>query len=282
MSIDAVETPRRLLSLPRPTALAAPLAGALRRAAPTVAWGLVLPAVALPGWYLAARSGVLPEQILPAPAYVWSTFVDMVRSGELASHAGISLLRVVEGFGLGMIIGLVAGAAMGLSRRVDDMLHPFFIALSQVPTLAWIPFLMLLVGIGEPLKILVIVKATLVPVVINTRAGIRNIPKGLLEVGDVLRFTTGQKLRLIVLPGTVPPVFTGIRYGLTHAWIALVSVELLASSEGLGYLLVWGRQMFWLDTVVVGMIVIGLIGYVSDRLLASVEARLQRWAPRHD
>jgi sulfonate transport system permease protein len=80
-----------------------------------------------------------------------------------------------------------------------------------------------------------------------------------------------------VVPGAVPPIFTGLRYGLTHAWIALVSVELLASSEGIGYLLVWGRQMFWLDTVLMAMIVIGVIGFASDKILAAVEAGLQRW-----
>jgi sulfonate transport system permease protein len=80
-----------------------------------------------------------------------------------------------------------------------------------------------------------------------------------------------------VLPGAIPSIFTGLRYGLTHAWIALVSVELVASSEGLGYLLVWGRQMFWLDTVLVAMIVIGLIGFITDTLLAVIEQHLQRW-----
>jgi sulfonate transport system permease protein len=99
----------------------------------------------------------------------------------------------------------------------------------------------------------------------------------LLEVGETFRFSTLQKLRLVVLPGSVPSIFTGLRYGLTHAWIALVSVELVASSEGLGYLLVWGRQMFWLDTVLVSMAVIGVVGFLTDKVLAVIEQRLQRW-----
>ncbi len=80
-----------------------------------------------------------------------------------------------------------------------------------------------------------------------------------------------------MLPVAVPPIFTGIRYGLTKAWTALVAVELLASAKGLGYLLVWGRQMFWLDTMIVGMILIGLVGYVMDKVLATIETRLQSW-----
>ena len=201
----------------------------------------------------------------------------MLVSSELAQHASYSLLRVVYGFAIGAGAGVVIGSAMGLSKRVDDYVRPLFTAIAQVPALAWIPLAMLLLGIGEALKVVVIVKAAFVPVVMNTSAGIANVPRALVEVGETFRLTPLQMLRHVVLPGAVPPIFTGLRYGLTHAWIALVSVELLASSEGLGYLLVWGRQMFWLDTVLVAMMVIGLIGFASDKILAVVEARLQRW-----
>lgn len=243
----------------------------------TLGWLLVLPAVALPIWILGTDRGWLPEQILPRPGEVLHTLRDMIASGELVEHAGYSLRRVAYGFAIGALAGVIVGAAMGLSRRVDDYARPLFTAIAQVPALAWIPLAMLLLGIGEGLKIVVIAKAAFVPVVMNTSAGIANVPKAFVEVGETFRFTSLQMLRYVVLPGAVPPIFAGLRYGLTHAWIALVSVELLASSEGLGYLLVWGRQMFWLDTVLVAMIVIGIIGFASDKLLALVEARLQRW-----
>jgi len=249
----------------------------LVRRVTVLAWLLVLPAIALPVWIVGTDHGWLPQQILPRPSDVLQTFGDMLASGELAQHAGYSLLRVVYGFAVGAGFGLVLGSAMGLSTRVDDYVRPLFTAIAQVPALAWIPLAMLLLGIGEALKIVVIAKAAFVPVVMNTSAGIANVPRSLVEVGEAFRFTPAQMLRYVVLPGAVPPIFTGLRYGLTHAWIALVSVELLASSEGLGYLLVWGRQMFWLDTVLVAMIVIGLIGFASDKILALVEARLQRW-----
>ena len=241
------------------------------------AWLLIFPAVTLPIWIIGSERGWLAEQILPRPADVLHTLNEMLASGELAQHAGISLLRVLLGFAVGAGAGLALGAAMGLSRRVDDHVRPLFTAIAQVPALAWIPLAMLLLGIGETLKIVVIAKAAFVPVAMNTSAGIANVPRALVEVGETFRFSPLQMLRHVVLPGAVPPIFTGLRYGLTHAWIALVSVELLASSEGLGYLLVWGRQMFWLDTVLVAMIVIGIIGFASDKLLTAVEARLQRW-----
>jgi len=238
---------------------------------------LILPLGLLAAWWIASDRGWLPEQILPSPVHVYSTIVEMIASGEILYHAGVSLQRVVIGFFFGAVAGLALGMGMGLSRRVDDYVRPLFLAFAQIPTLGWIPLLMLIFGIGETLKIIVIAKGALVPMAMNTAAGIRSVPADFVEVGHALRFSRWQTLRLIVLPGAAPSIFTGIRYGLTHSWTALVGVELLASSEGLGYLLVWGRQMFWLDVVLVAMIAIGLIGFAMDKSLDASESYLQRW-----
>ncbi len=268
------------LSAPAIPATAAPWGRALRRLRyrlGEVGVALVVPAALLLLWTISAALGWLPPQVLPSPADVGQGMLEMWRSGELVRHASISLLRVIYGFSAGAAAGLALGIAMGLSRRVEDYVKPLFTAFAQVPTLGWIPFLMLLVGIGEGLKILVIAKAAFVPMVLNTHAGIRSIPSGYFEIAAVFRFNRLQMLRHLVLPAAVPPIFTGVRYGLTHAWLALVAVELLASSEGLGYLLVWGRQMFWLDTVMIAMIAIGIVGFALDRATAGVERPLQRW-----
>ena len=238
---------------------------------------LLLPVLLIALWWLASARGWLPEQILPAPSYVLRTAGDMIMSGELLYHAAVSLRRVVFGFTIGAGLGLGLGIAMGLSQRLEDYIKPTFLAFAQIPTLGWIPLLMLLVGIEETLKIIIIAKGALVPITLNTFSGIRSVPGKYLEVGKALRFSRWQTLRLIVLPGAIPSIFTGIRYGLTHAWTSLVGVELLASSEGLGYLLVWGRQMFWLDTVIIAMIVIGLIGFAMDKGLNGAEVFIQRW-----
>jgi sulfonate transport system permease protein len=238
---------------------------------------LLLPLALLALWSVSAHFGLLPPQILPSPGEVAAALLDLAQSGDLARYTGISLLRVVEGFAAGSLAGMLLGIAMGLSPKVEDYVKPLFTAFAQVPTLGWIPFLMLLVGIGETLKILVIAKAAFVPVTLNTMAGIRAVPSMYTEVAEVFRFTRWQLLQKVVLPAAVPPIFTGLRYGLTHAWNALVAVELLASAEGLGYLLVWGRQMFWLDTMMGAMLVIGIVGFAFDRVMALLEARLQRW-----
>ena len=244
---------------------------------PPAAIALLFPLTLLALWSISAHFGWLPPQILPSPGEVWAALLDLARSGDLARNTGISLLRVVEGFAAGSFIGLLLGIAMGLSPKIEDYVKPLFTAFAQVPTLGWIPFLMLLVGIGEPLKVLVIAKAAFVPVALNTLSGIRAVPPIYAEVGALFRFSRWQLLQKVVLPAAVPPIFTGLRYGLTHAWNALVAVELLASAEGLGYLLVWGRQMFWLDTMMGAMLIIGVVGFLLDRIMATCEARLQRW-----
>lgn len=245
----------------------------LREAA--VAWLAPLAALAL--WQASSAAGWLPPQVLPAPLEIWAVFTAMADSGELREHTAISLWRVAAGFALGGASGLAMGVAMGISRRLEAWLSPIFMAVAQVPPLGWIPLLIMLVGIDEALKVLVIAKAAFVPMSLNTLKGIRAVPANYLEVGRVLAFNRREMLTRIIFPAAAPPIFTGVRYGLTHAWLALVAVELLASSEGLGYLMIWGRQMFQLDLVIAAMIVVGAIGFAMDRGLQGVETRLQRW-----
>ena len=241
------------------------------------AGALLLPAVLLLLWHTAVAREWVSAQILPPPALVLQTFLDLARSGDLWFELSISLQRVLVGSLLGGLVGLALGLAMGLSRQVEAYLWPLFQAIAHVPVLGWIPLLMMLVGIDEGLKYLVIAMAVLVPMTINTFAGIRNIPHSYLEVAQVYRFTLVQRLRRTILPAALPSIFTGVRFALTKGWIALVTVELLASSEGIGYLMVDGRQMFQLDLVIVSMLVIGLVGLLLDKGLALIETRLQRW-----
>jgi len=228
-------------------------------------------------WYLAAAWEWLPPQILPPPAMVAATFADLVRSGELPDNLWISLWRVLAGFMAGASGGLALGVLMGLSPRARDYLYPSFRMVAQVPSIGWLPLLMMLVGIGEALKIILIAKAAFVPVALNTYQGLRNVPTRFIDVARVYRFTRWQLLARVVLPAALPQVWNGIRYGLTHAWLALVAVELLASSEGLGFMIVYGRQLYQLDVVLAAVVVVGAVGYVLDKLLALVEQRLLRW-----
>jgi sulfonate transport system permease protein len=241
--------------------------------------GLVLPVMVLVVWRIACKHEWAPPQILPAPDLVKDTLLDELRTGDLWANVQISLQRVLEGFAIGSVTGLALGAAMGLSRRLEDYIYPLFSALSQVPVLGWVPLALLFLGIGESLKVVLIAFAALLPVAVNTVKGFRSVPAAYLEVGSTFRFTRRQLLRRVVLPAAVPSIFVGLRYGLTQAWLSLVTVELLASSEGLGFLIVWARQLFQLDLVLVAILAVGVVGLVLDRGLATLEKRFLRWRP---
>jgi sulfonate transport system permease protein len=265
-------------SLPAPAAPAVPAsaprkAPAGRRGDALLPW--LLPAALLGLWFLGAAQGWISPQVLPPPQFVWETLRDLALSGELWLHVAASLQRVLVGFAAGALLGLALGSAMGLSRNVEAYLLPSFNALVQIPVLGWLPFVLLLVGIGEPLKYILIAKAALVPVALNTLQGFRQTPLNLREVGRVYGYTPRQQVLEIVLPHAVPTLFTGLRLGFTKAWLSLVVVELVASSEGLGYLIVYGRQLFQLDQVMAAVIVVGAIGYAIDRALDWAERRVK-------
>jgi sulfonate transport system permease protein len=241
--------------------------------------GLILPAGLLALWTLASAKEWVAPQILPPPLSVLTTLLDLLRSGELPLNIGISLARVAAGFAVGGALGLLLGLAMGLSRTVEDYLQPLFKAISQVPVLGWLPLAMMVLGIGEALKVAIIAHASLVPVALNTLQGVRGVSRNYVEVARTFRFSRWQLLRKVVLPAAVPALFVGVRFGITQAWLSLVTVELLASSEGLGFMIVWGRQLLQLDLVLAAILVVGVVGLAIDKSLALIEARLLRWRP---
>jgi sulfonate transport system permease protein len=238
---------------------------------------LFLPLLILGLWQLTSWRGWIAPQILPAPTIVWATFVELIRSGDTPTNLLISLERVGWGFLAGGSIGLVFGILMAQFPSFRAYVYPSFTIFTQVPALGWIPLLMMFVGIGEALKIIIIAKAAMVPVAINTFQGIRNIPENHFEVASVFRLTRLQVVHKVILPAALPSIFTGLRYGLTHAWLALVTVELLASSEGIGFQMVWGRQLFQLDVVIASILVIGIVGLSIDLVFSLIESRLLRW-----
>jgi sulfonate transport system permease protein len=257
-----------------PASLTLPWRAIVDRALP-----FLLPAALLALWFAGAEQGWISSQVLPPPRFVWETLRDLAGNGDLWLHVSKSFTRVGVGFVIGTVLGLALGSAMGLSRRFEAYVLPTFNALVQIPVLAWLPFVLLLVGIGEPLKYILIAKAALVPVALNTLQGFRQTPTALREVGEVYGFSRRQQVLEIVLPHAVPTLFTGVRLGFTKAWLSLVVVELVASSDGLGYLIVYGRQLFQLDQVMAAVFVVGAIGFAIDRLLDSLETAAHRRRP---
>ncbi|MCU1719472.1 ABC transporter permease [Pseudomonas sp. 5P_3.1_Bac2] len=238
--------------------------------------GLILPLALLLLWWLASSRYWMPQQILPLPSLVWHTAQQLWHSGGLA-QLGISLLLLVKGLLYGVIGGALIGVTMGLSRRAEDLIAPSFYAFAQIPSLAWIPLLIVYLGIGDGLKLFLIFKAVVVPVAVHVQVGVRDVPALLRESAAVLRLPWYLRLWRLTLPAALPALLTGLRLALTAAWMTLIAVELLASSNGIGYLMVWGRQLFQLDLVFVCILIIGLTGWLMDRGIHSLDSLLIRW-----
>jgi len=239
--------------------------------------GLIFPLSVLGLWQYAVNHEWVAIQLLPPPELVWQSLQELWESGDLTSNMAVSLTRIGWSVLIGSSIGWLLGFLMGLSKTARDYLYPSFEVFTQFPVVGWIPILIIFLGIDEGLKIAAISIAVVVPVTVATFKGIVNIPPALLEVAKVYRFSHSQVLLRVVLPAALPALFSGFRQGIMQAWLALVFVELLASSEGIGYLMVWGRQLMQLDLVFVGLLVIGLVGVTLDVSLRYLESRLQSW-----
>ncbi|ACE86106.1 ABC transporter permease [Cellvibrio japonicus] len=249
----------------------------LRPLQPLAAW--ISPLALLWLWYWATLQQWVPEQILPSPALVWASFVELAESGELQDNLSISLFRLFSGFGIGAVAGVIVGVLLAISPQVRAYLGLTFELLRHIPTLVMVPMLILLLGIGETFKIVILVKAVFFPVAQAATDAVRNIPRGFIEVGRVYQLKPLALYRDILLPATVPPVLTGMRIALGRAWLILVAVELLAADTGIGQMMEFARQMLRLDIVLVGVVLTGLIGFGLDKSLRLLEHRLMRWKP---
>jgi len=252
---------------------------AFRRAGPMMI-ALALPLSILAAWSLAARYQFVAPQILPAPSIVGTTAVELVKSGQLQSALATSLFRLAIGLVIGAVAGLAVGITMGLSTTVEDYLAPTIRAIWFVPSLGWLPFFMLIFGIGETLKIVLIAKACFLPIMINSFDGVRGVSPKHRDVARILELGRFDTLRFVVLPSLLPHLLTGVRLSLSKGWQVLVLVEMIASAAGIGYLMTWGRKSFQLDIVLVTMLLIGLVGWLLDRAAMLVQERATAWASR--
>ena len=223
------------------------------------------PALILVVWWGLSSTGWFPAKILVPPQIVGSTLWGLAASGELFSHLFASLGRLFAGYALGVLIGLALGAAMGLSRQVFDFVHPTFQLLRQLPTIALLPVFVLVLGIGESLQLVLVIKATMLPVGLAALEGIKGIPRTYFDLASIYRIPARALIGKVVIPATLPPVLTGMRVALTRSWMVLVGAELLVAQSGLGQMMEWGRQMFRIDVVLVGVVLTGLIGFSLDR-----------------
>ncbi|WP_407925637.1 ABC transporter permease [Gemmiger gallinarum] len=180
------------------------------------------------------------------------------------------------GYALGAVVGVPLGIAMAWNKWVDRFVRPLFDLIRPIPGLAWIPMFILLFGIGITSKALVIFLGALIACVVNSYTGIQQTQELHLWVGDVFGASNAQKLFKIAIPTALPMIFTGLRVALGTSWTALVAAELLASTQGLGYMIQQARAISRSDIIIVGMLAIGAVGAVFDALLHLVEIKVAK------
>ncbi len=237
----------------------------------------VLPLLLLALWQTVVTVGIFDRSQLPAPLDVVSALREMINRNALHIHIGASLLRVLQGFAVGSTVALLLGLAVGLSREVESFVAPTLQAIRAVPSLAWVPLLILWMGIDEAPKITLVAIGAFFPVYTNLVAGIRGIDRKLIEVGRAYGLRTHEMIRHILLPAALPSLSTGLRIGLAQGWLFLVAAELIAASRGLGFLLIDSQNTGRSDIIVLSIVLLALLGKTSDWLLQRLERRLLRW-----
>ncbi len=239
--------------------------------------GLLLPLAVLVLLEALVRLDWIPAHQLPAPSQVGQTLWWLAAGGELWGHIDVSLARVAAGFAIGAALAVLIGAWVGLSRRAESYLEPTFQALRAIPSLAWVPLLLLWLGIDETPKVVLIALGAFFPVYLALLAGIRNVDRKLVEVGRLHRLSGVELTRRILLPAALPSLFTGLRGALSLSWMFLVAAELIAATQGLGYLLSDGRETSRPDLVIAAILLLAVLGKLSDGLLKRLETRALHW-----
>lgn len=239
--------------------------------------GSWLPLVSLAVWELISRLGVVAPHLLPPPSTLAQTAYSLALDGSLFSHTIASSGRVAAGFAIGASLGLVIGAMVALNRAVEALLDPSFQGLRAVPSLAWVPLLLLWLGIDLAPKLTLIAIGTFFPMYLATVSSLKNVDRKLVEVGIQLGLPPGTLLQKIYLPASLPGLITGLRSSLGLGWMFLVAAELIAATSGLGYLLTDGRETGRADLVLVAIIALALLGKLSDSLLVTIEHRVLQW-----
>ncbi|BEL02184.1 ABC transporter permease [Actinoplanes sichuanensis] len=232
--------------------------------------GALLPAVILVVWHLVAAAGIYSAAQLPPPGEVLSALGELLRRGELWHHVAISTQRVLIGFAVGSVLGLTLGGLVGLSRAANAVLSPTVQAIRAVPSLAWVPLLLLWLGIGETPKIVLVAIGAFFPVYTTVSAALSHIDPHLVEVGRAYGRSGLALLGTVLFPAATPAILSGLRLGLAQGWLFLVAAELIASSMGLGFLLIDSQNTGRTDVMLLAIILLALIGKFSDTLLGLV------------
>lgn len=228
-------------------------------------------------WEACVRTGVLDARFFPAPSHVFSTLVMTIESGVLWANTWASLQRLFWGFLLGGIPALALGLAMGLYRPLRAVVDPLIAATYPVPKSAILPLILLIFGLGEASKIVMVAIGVFYPVCINAAAGVLEINRIYLDVGKNFQAGRWQTFRTIALPGALPIVMSGIKLGVGMGLILIAVAEMIGAKSGLGYMIWNAWEILAVELMYVGLIVIAVLGFLFTLILNELERWIIPW-----
>jgi NitT/TauT family transport system permease protein len=248
---------------------------------------LIVPALLLFGWHMAVKAGM--TRLIPSPADVAEYMVDFVVGGiwddafsaTMHLHLWASVQRVYSGFALAALASVPLGLLIGRIPLVAQLFDPFLQLMRPIPVTAWLPLSMILFGLGTKSAFFLVFLGAFYPILLNTVFGVRSVDPRLFEAASMLGCRGNAQFFKVVLPAALPSIFTGLRLGLGLAWFVIVVGEMTGVPQGLGAVIMDGRTLSRTELVICGMIIIGVAGFISDRIVVAIGNRLLRWSPNH-
>ncbi len=228
-------------------------------------------------WQTAASFGWINPVVLPSPATIGERFETLLGSGELERQIFVSVVRVLKGFVLASLCGVSFGIIIGLSKRCFRITDLLIQLIRPIPAIAWIPLVILWFGIGEESKVFLIFLGGFFVTLINMIDGVHHIDIKILEVAHVLETPWLKYIFHVIVPAVLPSIFTSLRLGMGACWTCVVAAELVASTTGLGYMIMNARQFSQTPVVIVGIISIGIIGKITDYIIRKAEKKVITW-----
>ena len=260
--------------------------GGSSRALGRFALGACVPVLILVLWQLVGQSSAM-SGVVPVPMQVGRAWYDWMFGdpgmglnpylGTWFGNVQYSTMRVAQGFILAMVLGIPIGLAIGWSRITSLMLDPLVQGMRPIPITAWLPFSIAVFGIRDMGSIFLIFLGGFYAIIVNTTQGARDVDRNLVRAARMMGASSGLVLRRVVLPAAMPSIFTGLRIGLGISWTAVIVSEMVAVKSGLGYVLWDAYYVGRMDIVLADMVSIGLMGFISDRLIVLIERRVLVW-----
>ncbi|HHV79131.1 MAG TPA: ABC transporter permease [Firmicutes bacterium] len=240
-------------------------------------WGKLSPLLWVVLWEMGSRMGILDQRFFSAPSKVALSFIQLTLSGELVANVVATLWRVALGFALGAVPGVVLGMGMGLFRILRELLEPTMSLAFPLPKLALFPLILLIFGIGDTSKAIIVAVGVFFLVLFNSMTGVLTIDENYLNVARSFKATKLDMFWTVAFPGALPMIFTGLRLGMGTAMLLIVSAEFVGARTGIGYMIWESWDMFDIERMFVGLIVTAGIGYALNASIRLVERMVMPW-----